>query len=237
MKQIKWLDADSLEFPPLDEALAEPDGLLAAGGDLSPERLLLAYKSGIFPWYEEGQPILWWSPDPRAIVFPQNVRITRSLNRTLRSGEFEIRIDTRFEEVLNHCSEPRAYTDGTWITDEMKTAYNHLFQLGYAHSVETFVRDELVGGLYGVGIGSIFFGESMFHHQTDASKVAFAWLCRLLQQERCPLIDCQVGNAHLTSLGAIHIPRKRFETYIARYCAHNAHQIAWDALPSRIGAW
>lgn len=237
MKQIAWLDPKTFEFPPLDEALAEPDGLLAAGGDLSPERLLRAYRSGIFPWYEEGQPILWWSPDPRAVIFPENLRITRSLRRKLRSGEFEIRIDTRFADVVNHCSAPRDYTDGTWITDEMKTAYIQLYRLGYAHSVEAFVADELVGGLYGVSIGSLFFGESMFHHETDASKVAFAWLCRLLAGAHCPLIDCQVENAHLTSLGATVIPRGIFEGYVARYCSHGTHAIPWDLLPSRIGAW
>lgn len=231
MNQIAWLDPASLEFPPVDQALTDPDGLLAAGGDLSPERLLLAYRSGIFPWYEDGQPILWWSPDPRAVLFPEEVRITRSLRRKLLSGRFEVRLNTAFGDVLDACSGPRDYSAGTWITNEMKAAYQRLHAMGYAHSLETWEDGELVGGLYGVGIGQMFFGESMFHHVTDASKVALAWLCRLMMRSQCPLIDCQVENDHLLSLGARRVSRAEFGTYLARY-ASDVTPIAWRDTPS-----
>lgn len=237
MKKISWLDPLEIEFPPTCNALDEPNGLIAAGGDLSPERLLLAYRCGIFPWYEEGQPILWWSPAPRAVLFPEGVKISKSLRKTLRSNRFDIRIDTAFDQVLQHCSEPREYTAGTWITEEMKMAYRRLHRLGYAHSVECFVDDRLVGGLYGVGLGRMFFGESMFHHERDASKVALVWLCRLMLAERGPLIDCQIPNDHLTSLGAVDMEREIFENYLEQYAGPDIEPIDWAGLPARPGPW
>lgn len=237
MNHISWLDPRQLDFPAVDSALPDPDGLLAAGGDLSPERLLLAYRSGIFPWYEEGQPILWWSPDPRSVLFPEDLKITRSLRKRLRSNRYEMRLDTEFEQVVEYCSAPRDYTDGTWITDDMKDAYILLHKLGYAHSIEAFENDRLVGGLYGVGIGRLFFGESMFHHATDASKVALAWLCRLMLKHRGPLIDCQVESPHLVSLGATRMPRRDFTHYLEKYCAPDVQSIPWQDLPSNLGEW
>lgn len=235
MKKIGWLDPDTPGFPPLASALDNPNGLLAAGGDLSPERLLLAYRSGIFPWYEADQPILWWSPNPRSVLFPEEVRISRSLRKRLRRHEFEMRLDSDFAAVIEKCSGPRDYTDETWLTDEMKAAYLRLHTLGYAHAIEAWQDGQLVGGLYGVCIGRIFFGESMFHDVTDASKVALVWLSRLMQAQGVPLIDCQVGNDHMERLGARGIPREVFTSYLAEYCA--ADPIDWAALPTDPGAW
>lgn len=218
MTGIGWLDPDRLEFPPLYQALDDPNGLLAAGGDLSPQRLILAYRSGIFPWYEENQPILWWSPNPRAVLFPEEFRISRSLRRQLRRNVFDVRINTAFADVVEACSGPRDNQYGTWITAEMKAAYQRLHVLGYAHSFEAWQQDRLVGGLYGVAIGRLFFGESMFHLVTDASKVALAWLCRLMSQHDCPMIDCQVETDHLLSLGARMIDRNEFVRWLDEYC-------------------
>ncbi len=233
---IPWLSIDSLEFPSIHTALSEPDGLLAAGGDLSAERLALAYKQGIFPWYEEGQPILWWSPDPRAVIVPDQFSASRSLQKTLRRNKFKVKRDSAFDSVIEHCSEPRNYAEGTWISSEMEVAYRKLHRLGLAHSIETYMDGELVGGLYGLAMGQLFFGESMFHIETDASKVAFAFLCRLLSEQRCPMIDCQLPNAHLESLGVITIPRAEFETQLNLYADH--HQpINWDILPTLLSPW
>lgn len=238
MNQISWLDPYQLTFPQPSEALQDPNGLLAAGGDLTPERLLLAYRSGIFPWYEEAQPILWWSPNPRTVLFPEDLYISRSLHKRLRAGEFDVRLDTDFAAVVERCSEPRDDTEGTWITSDMKRAYLRMYRLGYAHSIETWKGDRLVGGLYGVGIGRMFFGESMFHLVSDASKVALAYLCRLMIQNGCPLIDCQVENSHLLSMGATAIPREEFERYLGQYCdADDGQSIPWADLPSRLGPW
>ena len=209
MSQIPWLEADS-EFPPAHQALASPNGLLAAGGDLSPDRLITAYKSGIFPWYEDGQPLLWWSPDPRAVLKPGGLNISRSLGKRLRRGEFEVFVDRDFESVIRACSAPRSYESETWITDEMQAAYCLLHEMGYAHSVECYQGNKLVGGLYGIGIGQWFFGESMFHLVTDASKVAFAHLAKFAFEQGCPLIDCQIENEHLMTLGCELIPRAVF---------------------------
>jgi leucyl/phenylalanyl-tRNA--protein transferase len=196
-------------FP--DPSLAESDGLLAVGGDLSAERLLSAYAGGIFPWYSQGYPILWWSPDPRMILFPGKFRLSKSLRQSLRNKKYSVRFDTVFAEVIAQCSHvPRFGQGGTWITEEMKSAYNWLHQLGYAHSVETFVKGKLVGGLYGVSLGKAFFGESMFHVERDASKIALFYLVKKLTEWDFHFIDAQVETGHLQRLGAENIPRSRF---------------------------
>ncbi|MDA0790575.1 MAG: leucyl/phenylalanyl-tRNA--protein transferase [Proteobacteria bacterium] len=233
MDQIAILSRDSLAFPPLHHALRNPDGLLAAGGDLSVERLEQAYAHGIFPWYEDGQPILWWSPDPRYVIFPGSFRISRSLRKELRQNRFEVTLDTDFEGVIRACSRPRANADGTWITEDMIRAYVALHHAGLAHSVECYRDGRLAGGLYGVGMGRLFFGESMFHSQTNASKVAFSFLVRMLAASGCPLIDCQVGNPHLESLGAEPITRQDFAGYLQR----RDGEIDWSSLPTRLSPW
>jgi leucyl/phenylalanyl-tRNA--protein transferase len=213
---IPWL-AGSADFPPLELALAEPNGLLCAGGDLSPQRIVQAYRSGIFPWYSRGEPILWWSPDPRMVLVPSEFRLSRSLSRTLRKGNYRIELDGHFPAVIRACAKaPRNGQKGTWITGEMQDAYRKLHELGFAHSVETWVDDELVGGLYGLAIGKMFYGESMFSHATDASKIALAHLARYLDAQGYGLIDCQMNTPHLASLGAREIPRSDF---IARLSA------------------
>lgn len=200
-------------FPPLQTALTEPNGLLAIGGDLSPQRLLAAYARGIFPWYSPGQPILWWSPDPRMVLFPDELKISRSLAKRLKRQDYEIRFDSAFRDVMQACSAtPRPDQDSTWIVEEMITAYCHLHELGHAHSVETWIDGKLAGGLYGVAIGRMFYGESMFHHVTDASKIAFVHLVQYLRQHGFGMIDCQMNTAHLARLGAREIPRNTFAT-------------------------
>ncbi len=206
---IPWLDGDS-PFPPLESARNEPNGLLAVGGDLSPQRLLEAYRHGIFPWFSEGDPILWWSPDPRMVLFPDELKISRSLAKALRNRRYEVRFDREFEGVVRACAAPREGQPGTWITPEMRSAYLRLHQLGYAHSVETWIDGELVGGLYGVALGAAFFGESMFARVRDASKIALVHLVRKLQAEGYGMIDCQMRTGHLASLGAREIPRSHF---------------------------
>ncbi|MBF0278913.1 MAG: leucyl/phenylalanyl-tRNA--protein transferase [SAR324 cluster bacterium] len=195
-------------FPPQKDA--EPEGLLAVGGDLSTERLLSAYQQGIFPWYEEGQPILWWSPDPRLIMEPDNLKISKSLRKVLKKQIFEVKTDTAFSRVIEECGGPRRSGQGTWITEAIKESYTKLHELGYAHSVECWFEKELVGGLYGVSIGKCFFGESMFAKKTDASKVAFVSLVEQMKIWGVEMIDCQVTSDHLLSLGAHEIPRKEF---------------------------
>jgi len=195
--------------------LAEKDGLLAIGGDLSEERLLTAYANGIFPWYSEDSPILWWSPDPRLVLFPENFKRSKSLRRTVEKGVFEVRFDSDFENVIRNCSlAKRSEQEGSWITDEMLEAYTKLHKLGFAHSVETFLHGKLVGGLYGVSIGKAFFGESMFHHQTDASKVALWYLVEKLIGWGFDFIDAQQETSHLKSLGAEVVKRKKFLTLL-----------------------
>lgn len=196
-------------FPDPAGAATEPDGLLAIGGDLAPERLLAAYHRGIFPWYEEGQPILWWSPDPRAVLLPGALHVSRSLRRTLRSDRYQVSVDLAFGPVVAACASTRAAT-GTWITPAMRSAYLALHQLGHAHAIETWRGPELVGGLYGVALGGVFFGESMFSLETDASKVALVRLARLMNQRGMKLIDCQVATGHLASLGSRLMPRPEF---------------------------
>ncbi|GAA5523589.1 leucyl/phenylalanyl-tRNA--protein transferase [Microbulbifer aestuariivivens] len=210
--RLTLLDKHQIEFPATANALNDPNGLLAIGGQLTPEWLLAAYRRGIFPWFSEGQPILWWSPSPRCVVFPKNFRMSRSLRKSLRRGGFVITLDRAFAEVVAACRAPRAYADETWITDAMAEAYCTLHQLGHAHSVEVWQEGSLVGGLYGVAIGRIFFGESMFHRVTDASKVAFACLAGQLDLWGCAMIDCQVSNPHLLSLGAVEVTREIFES-------------------------
>lgn len=203
---LPWLDPSQLGFPPAQQALDDPDGLLAAGGDLSPQRLLLAYHQGIFPWYSEDQPILWWSPNPRYLVRPSEVKVRRSLKKTLRNAGFEVTFNQAFDRVIQACSE----RDETWINTDMIRAYGQLHQLGWARSVETWLDGELVGGLYGVAMHRFFFGESMFSARSDASKVAFATLARQLDSWGFQWIDCQVATDHLISLGAQGIPRSQF---------------------------
>lgn len=203
---IPWLEG-AAPFPPVDSALRRPNGLLCAGGDLSPERLLEAYRHGIFPWFSEGEPILWWSPDPRMVLFPAELNISRSLAKTLRRGQYEVRLDTAFPSVIRECSQPRPGQEGTWITAEMQQAYGRLHELGHAHSVETWIDGQLAGGLYGMAIGRAFYGESMFSRVSDASKIALAHLARYLERRGFAVIDCQMRTAHLASLGAREIRR------------------------------
>jgi leucyl/phenylalanyl-tRNA--protein transferase len=223
-----WLNIhDPTDFPDASLALTEPDGLLAIGGDLTVKRLLTAYSKGIFPWYNEDQPILWWSPDPRAVLFPEHLKISRSLRKTLHKHIFRVSFDMAFDRVIQACAAPRPKQSGTWISDEMQQAYQQLHQQGYAHSVECWQDAELVGGLYGVAIGKIFFGESMFSRVTDASKIAFVYLVKHLQAKGFSLIDCQVSSAHLESLGAIDIPRTEFTRYLAQYCGMKGWDGQW----------
>lgn len=225
-----WLeeDSDPAHFPDPVYALEEPNGLLAVGGDLSPARLLNAYRQGIFPWYSEGQPILWWSPAPRAVLFPERLRLSRSLQKTLRKGQMQVTLDQNFAAVIEACSEARADQDGTWITTEMKQAYQHLHRIGFAHSVEVWQGEKLVGGLYGVSMGKVFFGESMFSRISDASKVALAHLVQQLTAWDFALIDCQVGSPHLFRLGAEEIPRDAFLSLLDQYCEPvESHQGRW----------
>ena len=203
-----WLDQPDTPFPDLSLALKEPNGLIAIGGDLSIERLLDAYSQGIFPWYGEGEPILWYSPDPRMVITPDKFHLSKSLRKITDSSRFEVRIDTAFEDVITHCrSVIRPGQAGTWIDASMIQAYCDLSEKGYAHSYEVYEKDKLVGGLYGVALGDVFFGESMFSLVSNASKVAFAYL---LQNSHYRLIDCQVENKHLQSLGAFRLPRDLF---------------------------
>ena len=216
------------EFPPVDKALREPDGLLALGGCLSQSRLLNAYRHGIFPWYNPGEPILWWSPDPRLVLFPDNLVISRSLRKTLHKNIFSVTFDQAFNDVITACADPRKDAGGTWITTAINSAYNQLHQAGIAHSVETWLGDELVGGLYGVALGQVFFGESMFHSKTDASKVAFATLVKQLELWDYRLIDCQVHTRHLESFGAQEIDRNYFTKLLDQYCDIPAKPDAWQ---------
>lgn len=214
---IPWLrsGAPPDAFPPVEQALAEPDGLLCAGGDLSSARLLEAYRRGIFPWYSTGQPILWWSPDPRAVLRPESLKVSRSLARTLRRGALRTTLDSHFDSVIAACGDARLRPEGTWISAEMRQAYNRLHASGHAHSVETWLGERLVGGVYGVALGRVFFGESMFSLVPDASKVALVRLCAELRARQYRLVDCQVESPHLASLGAEPMPRRQFTALLA----------------------
>jgi leucyl/phenylalanyl-tRNA---protein transferase len=217
VKTITWLSGHDAPdwFPPPEQALEDPPGLLAAGGDLSCPRLLAAYRRGIFPWYSPGQPVLWWSPDPRAVLFPEEFRCSRSLAKTLRNGGFSTGIDADFAAVIDGCAAPRTASPGTWITSEMRAAYLELHHLGYAHSIEVRRDGALAGGLYGVRLGGVFFGESMFSAARDASKVALAHLVERCDRSGIVVIDCQLYSRHLGSLGARTIPRARFQALLA----------------------
>jgi len=205
-------------FPPLEKAESFPNGLLAIGGDLSAQRLLHAYQRGIFPWFSENEMIQWWSPDPRMVLYPREFHTSRSLKKSIRKNDFEYSVDQVFEDVIQACSEPRDSQQGTWITSEMKQAYTDLHQSGKAHSVEIWKDNQLAGGLYGIAIGQVFFGESMFSRVTDASKAAFLILTRILSENGFQLIDCQVYSQHLESLGAREIDRRVFEKELQQYC-------------------
>ncbi len=214
---LPWLLSHPVIFPPLETALDEPDGLLAAGGALTPDWLLAAYRRGIFPWYSEGQPILWWSPDPRLVLFPDEIRVRRSLAKRLRNAGFQTTFDRDFNAVIEACASSRADAEGTWITRPMQQAYGQLHKIGHAHSVEVWRNGHLVGGLYGVALGRMFFGESMFSLESDASKVALVQLARHMQATGGGLIDCQMHTPHLVSLGARDIARSDFIDYLETY--------------------
>jgi leucyl/phenylalanyl-tRNA--protein transferase len=232
---IPWLGKGD-PFPPLDSALAHPNGLLAAGADLSPQRLLAAYRQGIFPWYSAGEPILWWSPDPRIVLIPSELKISRSLGKVLRNRDYVIRFDNAFAAVVQGCANRGAVETpgaldaaGTWITDAMRSAYERLHELDYAHSVETWIEGELAGGLYGVAIGRMFYGESMFTRVRDASKIAMVHLVRHLQEQNCGMIDCQMHTRHLASLGARAIPRSEFSRKLRKLVDYEAKPMKWNA--------
>ncbi len=218
----------SAAFPDVSEALTDPDGLLAVGGDLSIARLVNAYRHGIFPWFSAGDPILWWSPDPRTVLRPQGLRVSRSLRKLLRRQPFGVTLDRDFPAVINACAAPRADGGDTWLVPEMISAYRALHVHGIAHSVEVWQDDTLAGGLYGVAIGGIFFGESMFTRVDNASKVALVHLCRFLHSRGFALIDCQVLTGHLLSLGAEQIPRAQFVRLLEQYRDQPTPQVSWD---------
>lgn len=219
--------SDECEFPEVSRALLDPNGLLAIGGNLDPQCLLRAYRHGIFPWYESGQPIMWWSPDPRMVLFPSRLRVSRSLRKGLRNQPYTVTFDHAFESVIRACSEPRSDDHpGTWITPEIIEAYLRLHRLGHAHSAETWRDGELVGGVYGVSVGRVFFGESMFHRARDASKHAFVRLVELLGVWECAVIDCQMQTSHLLSLGAETLSRQAFVELLA-HCERPGFPVSW----------
>lgn len=228
---LYWLGARRFAgaFPPLSQALTEPNGLLALGGDLRPARLLEAYRSGIFPWYSDGQPILWWSPDPRTVLIPADVHVARSLAKTLRQRRFEVTFDRDFAGVVSACAAPRSYSADTWITREMAAAYRELHELGHAHSIECRRDGELLGGVYGVALGRVFFGESMFSRARDASKVALVSLCRLLAGWGYQLFDCQMETEHLARFGAQALPRAEFASRLRSLIEQAPAAPAWHA--------
>ena len=207
-------DDNTTAFPPLHEALGDPNGLLMAGANLSPLRLVNAYENGIFPWYEAGEPILWWSPDPRCVIWPERIRITRSLKKTIRANRYRISENSAFRDVMTQCAAPRKGSTGTWVTDDMINAYCRLHEMGIARSVEAWCDQQLVGGLYGIDLGGIFVGESMFSRASDASKVA---LVHLATCDKYRLIDCQLETAHLISMGAEKIARQEYQKLLAQY--------------------
>jgi leucyl/phenylalanyl-tRNA--protein transferase len=218
------------QFPNPALALREPDGLLAAGGDLSVRRLLDAYRRGIFPWYEHGQPILWWSPDPRTVIYPEELEISRSLRRTLKKNRFDVSFDRAFRDVIDACAEPRRRGRGTWITEEIRDAYCELYAAGHAHSVECWRDGSLVGGVYGIAIGCVFFGESMFSRVTDASKVGLVKLVEQLRVWGYGLLDCQVHSEHLQRLGAMRLPRVDFLQELAHWLPQSPRPDAWRSI-------
>ncbi len=214
---IPWLSPQNLDFPPVEYAMDEPNGLLAAGGDLNPDRILAAYRQGIFPWFNPGDPILWWSPNPRTVIFPETHHVSKSLRKTLRKGVYRVTFDRAFVQVMQGCAAPRNYANGTWISEAIIASYTELHRRGFCHSVEVWLGDELVGGLYGLALGKVFFGESMFSRADNASKVGFTYLVRTLRDWGFQLIDCQVANEHLFSLGAKEIPREDFQELLLNF--------------------
>ena len=234
--RIAWLTPDDppSAFPDVSSAMREPDGLLAAGGDLSKSRLLYAYSRGIFPWYDSGQPILWWSPDPRCVLRPERYHVSRRLARTLRRSDAELTVNRSFRAVILACAGPRRQQQGTWITTEMIDAYEALHADGWAHSLEVRLGDRLIGGIYGVAIGKVFFGESMFSHESNASKLAMLGLCQTLADEGVELIDCQVASAHLMTLGAETITRDEFSAILRAACAGGERFDRWPEQTIRV---
>lgn len=222
-------------FPDSRHALTEPNGLLAAGGDLASDRLLYAYRHGIFPWFDDGQPILWWSPDPRCVLYPDTFRMSRRLRRGLRKQSFEVSYNTCFADVVAECAKPRTGQDGTWITAGMAAAYSELHRLRWAHSVEVWLEDRLVGGLYGLAIGRAFFGESMFSRVNDASKAAMYALCQQLNDSGFELLDCQVPSPHLLTLGATLLPRNEFQRTLETACSPPAAFDRWPGGRAPLG--
>lgn len=214
-------------FPDISLAEREPNGLLAVGGDLSPQRLINAYLQGIFPWFGEGEPILWWSPDPRTVLFPDRIKIRRSLRKTLKKNIFTLTFDRNFEAVIHGCALPRERSPGTWLMPEVIEAYHRQHELGLAHSLEVWQDKKLVGGLYGMAIGRVFFGESMFSRVPDSSKIALVYLCRKLLEWGFKMIDCQIYTPHLATLGAEEIPRETYRRHLTQWCK----------LPGRPGSW
>lgn len=233
MTQIPWLNPSNLLFPSPSLALRDPNGLLAVGGDLSPERILAAYREGIFPWFNPGDPILWWSPSPRTVIYPSQLHVSKSLRKVLRSGTYRVTFDHCFNEIMRACAEPRRDSDGTWISEKIIEGYTILHNRGFAHSVEVWCDQELVGGLYGMALGRIFFGESMFSRADNASKVGFAHLVQQLLVWGFQLIDCQVANDHLFSLGAVEIPREDFQQLLLNFANETPNYPAnWSKLSS-----
>jgi len=218
-------------FPDINLAEKEPNGLLALGGDLSPKRLINAYRHGVFPWYSDDQPILWWSPDPRTVLLPKQFKVSRSLQKTLRNKDFTVSFDRHFDRIVQSCASPRDDGNGTWITAEMEAAYMQLHEQQIAHSVEVWFDGKLVGGLYGVAIGRVFFGESMFSKISDASKVGFVHLTSHLIRWGYQLIDCQVYSSHLSSLGAQEISRNNFSDYLKQWCNEPSLEETWLSAP------
>jgi len=229
MVTIKRLDRGSLEFPATEHALSYPNVFLAVGGDLSVERLVQAYSRGIFPWYEDPQPILWWSPDPRSVLFPDQLQVSRSLRKFLRRDEFRITTDKAFHQVLSGCAGPRQKERGTWITNSMSRAYMGLHRAGYAHSLEVWDQQgQLRGGLYGIALGRVFFGESMFSRTANASKTALIALVQLMGNKGLEIIDCQVESEHLNSMGACNVSRLDFERYLDHTPSCIASASSWS---------
>ena len=224
-------------FPPSGDALSVPNGLLAWGGDLRSERLLNAYRRGIFPWYQEGQPILWWSPAPRCVILPQDVHVSRRTRRRFNSGSHRISADLAFEEVIRACAAPRDHDAGTWITTDMMEAYVNLHHQGHAHSVEVWEGPELVGGIYGLAIGTAFFGESMFSRRVDASKIALIALCKQLVDWSFGLLDCQVSNPHLVRMGAVEISRQEFTDRLSELVINPGFPRSWTELFQSVESW
>lgn len=234
--RVIWLTADDppAAFPPVENALREPDGLLAAGGDLTAERLLAAYRMGIFPWYDEGQPLLWWSPDPRCVFLKGDFRLSRRLHKSLKRSSIELRFNTAFADVIRACAGPRRHEQGTWITNDMIIAYERLHDAGWAHSIEVWRDERMIGGLYGLIIGRTLFGESMFSDESDASKIALLALNRMLHAGTLGMIDCQVQSSHLLSLGASVIPRSRFTKLLDSHCEPAKPFKSWPGDPIKV---